>query len=180
VGTRLSRWLLRAREKGGSAVGLTKRGKGTKWMLVTDATGLPLGFLLESAQKAEVRLSEATLRTIRVPRERGGPRSRPVQLVADRAYDSRAFRHYLRRRGITPCIPERRRPDAYRPRRGRPLKDRTREYRHRWIVARTFAWRGNFRRLLIRWEHHVQIYEGFFTFALVLLCLRRLPKCPCA
>jgi transposase len=34
---------LRPGEKGGSAVGKTKRGKGTKWMVLVDGGGLPLG-----------------------------------------------------------------------------------------------------------------------------------------
>ena len=36
-------------KKGGDKVGLTKKGKGTKWMLVVDGNGLPLGFHLDSA-----------------------------------------------------------------------------------------------------------------------------------
>src|SRR5258706_2239135 len=92
-------------KKGGDQVGLTKKGKGTKWMLVIDGNGLPLGFHLDSANTAEVRLAEATLDTITVPRPRGRPRQRPEKLVADRAYDSRAFRAGLRRRGMGMGIP---------------------------------------------------------------------------
>ena len=82
-------------------------------MLVVDNQGTPLGALVASAQRAEITLAEATLATVtlatvRVPRARGRPRSRPGELVADRGYDSRAFRNRLRRRGIKPCIPERR------------------------------------------------------------------------
>jgi transposase len=91
--------------KGGDKVGLTKKGKGTKWMLVIDGNGLPLGFHLDRATTAEVRLAEATLDTVSVPRSRGRPRRRPEKLVADRAYDSSAFRGILRRRGIGMCIP---------------------------------------------------------------------------
>jgi hypothetical protein len=39
-------------KKGGEKVGLTKKGKGTKWTLVIDGNGLPLGFHLDSAQVA--------------------------------------------------------------------------------------------------------------------------------
>mgnify|MGYP003337718344 CR=1 FL=1 len=41
-------------------MGKTKRGKGTKWMVVVDGQGLPLGEYLHSASPAEVRLAEAT------------------------------------------------------------------------------------------------------------------------
>jgi hypothetical protein len=55
-------------EKGGCAVGKTKLGKGTKWMVVVDGAGVPLGDHLHSASPAEVTLAEATLATIRVGR----------------------------------------------------------------------------------------------------------------
>jgi transposase len=77
-------------KKGGEQVGLTRKGKGTKWMLVTDGTGLPLGFHLDGANRTEVRLAEQTLDTIRVARPRGRPKQRPQTLVADRGYDTYA------------------------------------------------------------------------------------------
>jgi hypothetical protein len=41
-------------------------------------------------------------------------------------------------------------------------------------VERSFAWLGNFRRLLIRWEHRFDVSRGFFAVAVLLVCLRRL------
>jgi hypothetical protein len=52
-------------KKGGEKVGLTRKGKGTKWMVVVDGNGLPLGFHLDGANRAEVRLAEQTLNTLR-------------------------------------------------------------------------------------------------------------------
>src|SRR5690348_2032011 len=161
-------------KKGGDKVGVTKKGKGTKWMLVIDGNGLPLGFHLDSANTAEVRLAEATLDTIAVPRSRGHPRQRPEKLVADRAYDSTALRAALRRRGMGMCIPPKRRPARWRPKRGRPVVARSEDYRCRYKVERSFAWLGNFRRLLIRWEHRFEVYRSFFAVAVLLVCLRRL------
>ena len=51
-------------KKGGDKVGLTRKGKGTKWMLVIDGHGLPWGFHLDSANRAEVTLAEHTLDAI--------------------------------------------------------------------------------------------------------------------
>jgi IS5 family transposase len=96
-------------------VGLTKRGKESKVMLVVEGQGLPLGVLVERAQKAEVRLAETALAQVKVPRRVGRPRTRPKELVADRGYDSEALRRRLRARGIKPCMPRRRNA---RPRRG--------------------------------------------------------------
>jgi transposase len=108
-------------KNGGAKVGLTKKGKGAKWMLVVDGHGLPLGFHLDSANVAEVKLAEQTLDTIRVARPRGRPQRRPEKLVADRGYDSSAFRAALRHRGIGMCIPPKRRPTTWRAKRGRPV-----------------------------------------------------------
>ena len=102
-----------AAKRDGEKVGLTKKGKGTKWMLVIDGNGLPLGFRLDSAQVAEVRLAERTLDTVAVARPRGRPKQRPKKLVADRGYDSRGFRQALRGRGIHMCIPPKRRPATW-------------------------------------------------------------------
>jgi hypothetical protein len=41
-------------------------------------------------------------------------------------------------------------------------------------VERRFAWLGNFRRLLICWERHFDIYRRFFAVAVLLVCVRRL------
>src|SRR6516162_7055968 len=111
-------------KRGGEQVGVTKKGKGTKWMLVVDGTGLPLGFHLELANVAEVKLAARTLAAISVPRARGRPKCRPEKLVADRGYDSSAFRATLRRRGIRMCIPPKRRPTNWRAKRGRPVDAR--------------------------------------------------------
>ncbi len=62
---------------GSDKVGLTKKGKGTEWMLVVEGIGLPLGSHLDGAHRAEVRLAEQTLDTIRVARPWGVPSNAP-------------------------------------------------------------------------------------------------------
>jgi transposase len=162
-----------AAKNSGAGVGLTRKGKGTKWMLVVDGHGLALGFHLASANQAEVRLAEQTLASIRVPRSRGRPKQRPAKLVADRGYDSAAFCHALRRRGMAMCIPPKRRPASWRAKRGRPVVAQKEAYRLRFTVERSFAWLGAYRRLLIRWERLFVVYRSFFVVALLRVCLRR-------
>jgi hypothetical protein len=87
------------RLKKGVCIGKTKRGKGTKWMVVVDGEGIPLRNLLDSATPAEVTLMDSTLETIAVPRQgRGRPRKRSAQLIYDKACDSDALRTRLARR----------------------------------------------------------------------------------
>src|SRR5512147_3240945 len=87
-------------EKRGAAVGKTKRGKGTKWMVLVDGQGVPLGALLASASPHEVTLAEATLARVKVPRRRGRPRTKPQRIIADKGYDSDPLRGRLKQRGI--------------------------------------------------------------------------------
>jgi IS5 family transposase len=102
-------------------------------MIVADGHGLPLGLYVASARPHESRLAEPTLATVKVPQRRGRPRTRPKELVADKGYDSQAFRQQLRRRGIKPTIPSFERRHRQRPKRGRPLRVGPSD-RQRWKV----------------------------------------------
>ena len=160
-----------SREKRGCGVGKTKRGKGTKWMVVVDGRGLPLGEYLHSASPAEVRLAETTLATIRVGRRHraGRPRQKPVRVIADKAYDSDPLRERLARRGIELIAPHRSNRKKPATQDGRAL----RRYKRRWIVERTNAWLGNFRRLVVRYDRSLTIYRAFFHIACFMIVLRR-------
>jgi transposase len=159
-------------KKGGASVGKTKRGKGTKVMLVADGEGLPIGLMLASANHHELRLAAAALQTVRVPRRRGRPKQRPKELVADKAYDSKHLRRWLRSLKIKPTISPYQRRQRKRPKSGRPLKVGPGRG-ERWKVERTFAWLGSFRRLLVRHERYSRIFRAFFLVASIIISLRR-------
>src|SRR5580704_12143739 len=169
VGGDLPRRQLRAGQKRGSAVGKTKRGKGTKWMVLVDGGGLPLGVRLESASPGEATLAEATLAEVKVPRPKGRPRQKPKRVIDDRAYDSDPLRERLAKRGIDLIVPYRKNSKLRRYEDGRKL----RRYKRRWIIERTNAWLGQFRRLLVRHEHLLSIYYAFFYLACFRIALRR-------
>jgi len=158
-------------KKRGCGVGKTKRGKGTKWMVVVDGRGLPLGNYLHSASPAEVKLAETTLATIRVGRSHhsGRPRQKPMRVIADKAYDSDPLRERLRQRGIELICPHKRNRVRPATQDGRVL----RRYQRRWIVERTNAWLGNFRRLVVRYDRSLTIYGAFFHIACFMIVLRR-------
>lgn len=48
-----------------------------------------------------------------------------------------------------------------------------RRYKRRWIIERTNAWLGQFRRLLVRHEHLLSTYRAFFYLACLWITLRR-------
>jgi transposase len=47
-------------------------------------------------------------------------------------------------------------------------------YQERWKVERTFAWLGNFRRLLVSHERYLSIFRAIVLVAFILVLLRRL------
>ena len=91
-------------------------------------------------------------------------------MIADRAYDSDPLRMRLKARGIELVCPHRKSRRKPSTQDGRAL----RRYRKRWRVERTFAWLGNFRRLVVRYERHSLIYQAFFRIACLLITLRHL------
>ncbi len=167
-------WQLHSGDKRGAKVGKATRGKGTKWMVLVDGAGTPLGAYLAAATPAEVTLLETTLDTVALgrPGKPGRPRKRPERLIADRGYDSNPLRARLAGRGIEPIIPARRNHKHATYQDGRKL----RRYRRRWIIERTFAWLGHFRRLVVRYERLITTYAGFFHLACALLTLRKVLK----
>jgi transposase len=134
-------------------------------MVLVDGAGTPLGAYLDAASPAEVTLLDQTLASQPI-------RGKPARLIADRGYDSNAVRRFLKRRRIRPIIPARSNNTQATDQDGRCL----RRYRRRWIVERTFAWLGHFRRLTVRYDRLLATYGGFFHLACVLLTLRRVLK----
>jgi len=116
----------------------------------------------------EATLAEATLAEVRVPRPKGRPRQKPERVIADRGYDSDPLRERFKKRGIDLIVPYRKNNKARRYEDGRKL----RRYKRRWIVERTNAWLGQFRRLLVRHEHLLSTYQAFFYIACFWITLR--------
>src|SRR3984893_5324054 len=149
-------------QKRGLCVGKTKRGKGTKIMLLVDGRGTPLGVDIASASPAEVKLIEPLLnkRTVR---------KRPQRLIYDKAADSDPLRKRLAKRRIElicPHLSSRKRPATQN---GRPL----RRYRRRWKVERSISWLFNYRRLVVRYERHSLLFLGLLELACAFTILKR-------
>jgi hypothetical protein len=77
----LHRRQLQRREKRGSSVGPTKRGKGSKIMAIADGHGFPLSVHVASASPHETKLVEPTL-------DQRFLVQAPKRMIGDRAYDS--------------------------------------------------------------------------------------------
>jgi transposase len=99
-----------------------------------------------------------------IPGPRGRPRHRPDKLHADKAYDIRALRDEVRRRGIAVRI----------ARKG--VESNERLGRHRWVVEACLAWLQRNRRLVRRYERKAEHFQAFADLACALLSYRRLRK----
>jgi transposase len=91
----------------------------------------------------------------------------PARLIGDKAYDSDELDRRMRESyGIEMIAPHRnrRRPTQD----GRPL----RRYRRRWTVERLFAWLQVFRRLVTRYEYHVENFFGMVRLGCMKIMLR--------
>jgi Transposase DDE domain len=99
-------------KRGGDHVGANPvdRGKpGSKLHLVCDDSGLPLTAAVTAANVNDTNLLPALLDDVPPVRTPSGRRrTRPARVYADKGYDSRTNRSYLRRRGIRPRIARRR------------------------------------------------------------------------
>ena len=158
-----------AGQKGGQRTGAnpTDKGKaGSKRHVVSDRGGIPLAVVLTAANVHDSTVLEEAVDGIEpIKRSRGRPgrpRKRPKKLHADKAYDFPRCRKALRKRGITPRI----------ARRGIDSSERL--GRHRWVVERTLAWLGRYRRLAVRYERRVDIHEAFLHLGCSLICFNYL------
>jgi transposase len=140
------------------------RGKpGTKLHLVCDGGGLPLSVVVTAANVNDTTMFQAVvddIPSIRTPSRRR--RTGPAKVHADKGYDSRANRAYLRRRGITARI----------ARRG--IEASARLGRHRWRVERSLSWLRCFRRLQVRWDRDAGRWFAFVLVACAVVCFNRL------
>ena len=162
LGRVLHRRDLRSREKGGAAVGKTKRGKGTKLMAVADGAGSPIAIHAASASPHEVTLAQDTI-------EQRFTEDLPQRLIGDLAYDSDPLDAQFAEQGIELIAPHRENRRKRVTQDGRML----RRYCRRWKIERLFAWLQNFRRLVVRYEYHVENFLGFVHLGCMLILLRR-------
>ena len=93
----------------------------------------------------------------------------PERLIGDKAYDSDALDEQLNEYGVEMISPNRSNRKK-KTQDGRPL----RRYRGRWKVERLFAWMQNYRRLVTRWEYHIENFLGFVQLACLLMLLKHI------
>ena len=148
-------------KKRGADVGKTKKGTGTKIMLMIDGNGTPLSVFTLSANQSEVNALE-NLVDIRVTKKK------PKRMLYDKASDADWVCERLDAHGIELICPHRRGRKKPPTQDGRPL----RRYRRRYKVERTVSWIFNLRRLVVRYEYHDYLFQGFVQLGCLFTILK--------
>ncbi|MFD7880662.1 IS5 family transposase [Streptomyces sp. NPDC059766] len=155
------------------AIGRSRGGLTTKIHLAADARCRPLAFVLTAGQAGDAPAFTDVMARLRVPRQRGRPRTRPDVVLADRAYSSRAIREHLRRRGIRAVIPVPADQRGHRLRRGsrggRPPAFDRETYKQRNTVERCINRLKQWRGIATRYEKTATIYLAGLHIAGIFL-----------
>jgi len=160
---RFYRWDFCSCKKRGNGVGKTKKGKGTKIMGITDAFGLPIAIDAGSASPHEITLVENTLDACFLENV-------PEKITGDMAYDSDPLdKRLAEERGVELIAPHKKNRVKPTTQDGRVL----RRYKKRWKVERLFAWLQNFRRLVVRYEYHLENFLAMVQLGCIVILLRR-------
>lgn len=143
----------------------TDRGKrGVKRSLLTEAQGVPVGVVVDGANRHDMKLVRPTLDSVVIARPE--PTSeQPQGMCLDKCYDFDEVRRTLEEFGFTAHIRSR----------GEEAKAVKREagFRvRRWVVERTHGWLNRFRRILVRWDKSPENYIAFLHFACALIAFR--------
>jgi transposase len=128
-----------------------------------------LALILTAANANDATMLEALvddIPPIRVASGRRRRRRRLGKVHADKVYDHRRCRAYLRRRGIRPRL----------ARRG--IESSARLGRLRWTIERTGAWLGGWRRLGVRYERSSERSYALAMLACAVICFNVLQQPP--
>jgi len=160
-GGSLYRRYVRSGEKRGFGIGPTKRGKGTKITAITVGDSVPIAVSVQAASPHESQLVEEALGHSFLD-------ELPARLIGDKAYDSDTLDRQMQEQYGVEMIAPHRSNRVYPTQDGRPL----RRYRRRWTVERLFAWLPVFRRLVTRYEYHVDNFLGMVRLGCMKIMLR--------
>jgi transposase len=133
------------------ALGRSCGGFSSKIHAKVDALGMPLAFVLTAGQVHDSQIANELVAD-----------SESDYLLADRGYDSDAFRESLRSRGITPVIPGKKNRII-------PVEYDKHIYKERNLVERFFNRIKHFRRIATRYDKTSIMFLGSLTVIAILL-----------
>ena len=148
------------------------KGKGVTTHLLVDGNGMPLAATATPASGSEREQVSLLLERVKVYHGYGRPKRCPNEVHADKGYDSKALRIFLRSKGIRPVIPKR----VWKARK-QPRGKRTPHSKSRWQVERCFAWmQRKYRRLVARWERRDTYWNVFLQISIIMIWVDKIGR----
>ena len=131
---------------------------------MTEGHGIPVGLVVEGANRHDMKLVWPTLDSLVVKRPQL-PAEQPQGMCLDKGYDYQEVRDILAEFGFTAHI-------RSRGEEAQALKEQAGQKARRWVVERTHSWMNRFRRILVRWDKKPEHYLAFLHFACALIAFR--------
>jgi transposase len=157
---------------GPQALGRSRGGLSSKIHLVCDRKSHPLAVHLTEGHPHDAPQLPAVMEAVCIQVGRRY-RSRPKELVADKAYSGKPTRHYLRRRGIRAMIPERKLSERRRRQRGLHPRFDKETYKERNVVERLINHLKACRRITTRFEKLAACFLAIIHLAFIRNLLKR-------
>jgi len=155
---------------GGEEVDYGYKGKGMTTHLLVDGSGMPLSAVATGASISERDQISTLFERVRVYHGYGRPKRCPKEIHADKGYDSKALRVFLRSKGIRPVIPKRTWKAKRQPRGPKVMPSQS-----RWKIERCFAWmQRKYRRIAVRWERRSRYWNGFLQLTIIMIWVDKL------
>jgi putative transposase len=134
--------------------------------VITEAAGIPVGVVIDGANRNDCKLAEATIQSIPIQRPAPTP-EQPQGVCLDKAYDHEFVREILTTLDLTPHIRNR----------GEEAKELRADLGHRarrWVVERIHSWINRYRGMLVRWSKKTENHEALLKFSLALITWQQL------
>jgi len=159
------------------AIGRSRGGLSTKVHQLVDGKKRPLVAAVTGGQAGDSPMLRWLLADLAVARPaRGRPRTRPRELIGDKAYSSRANRALLRGKRVKTVIPQRDDEVGHRRRRGsaggRPPSFDAVTYKRRNVVERSFNDHKQWRGIATRYDKLAYVYRGGVVLRAITIWLR--------
>ena len=125
---------------------------------------MPIGLVIDGANRHDSKMVEATLESIPVKRPQP-TRKNPQGMCLDKGYDYDNVRGLVREFGYTAHI-------KARGEEARAIKRQAGFKARRWVVERTHSWMNRFRRILTRWEKKAENYLALLHLVCAVITYR--------
>jgi hypothetical protein len=128
---------------------------------MTDTAGIPIGVVIDGANRNDCKLTEQTILSIPIARPTPTPEE-PHGVCLDKAYDHAFVGEILEKLDLTPHI-------RSRGEEAKDLHDDPDRRARRWVVERIHSWINRYRGMLIRWSKKTENHAALLKFTLALI-----------